>query len=99
MIKKIKQITTEVVGTTYGDNVLPNIGKILMLGIQAPEGTLFSFDKENDIRMNSTGIFELNLNGFGSIQELYFKQDSEELDFAQVYIDIVYEQAEEVPSL
>lgn len=86
---------------SYGDlrvgNIFKNLGVVTHLGIQAAPGTLFYLNNsQHPIRVGSTGIYELDLEGMGQISAIRFDQAT--LDLIEegtngLLIDIVYEGA------
>lgn len=84
---------------TYGElkagNIFKDCGAVTQLGIQAIPGTLFYLNKSShSIAVGSTGIYELNLEGIGTISTINFDQntlDKIEENSDGIIIDIVYE--------
>lgn len=70
-------------------------GSITHLGIQASPGTTFFLNKEADhpIQIGKTGIFELDVSGYGYITHIAFATKSLELvnEDNGIIIDILYE--------
>lgn len=71
-----------------------NKGIITHLGVQASPGTTFFLNKEkNPIQIGKTGIFEIDVNGYGLITSISFGEET----LAHVHegdgiiIDIIYE--------
>lgn len=77
-------------------NVFANY-PIIQLGIQGPPNTKFYINgSENPIILGKTGIYELDLQGLGTISSINFDRESlEAIDYAQnfksIMIDIAYE--------
>lgn len=88
-------------GLKYADlsnnNIFKELGIVTHLGIQAPSGTQFYLnDSSYSIRVGSTGIYELDLTGIGSITSIRFSRDS--LNAIETWtdgliIDVLYEEA------
>jgi hypothetical protein len=86
---------------SYGElrvgNIFKNLGVVTHLGIQAAPGTLFYLNNgTHPIRVGSTGIYELDLEGMGQISAIRFEKST--LDLIEdgtngLLIDIVYEGA------
>lgn len=75
-----------------------DLKSIIQLGIQTLPGTKFyinNSDKDYPIIVGSTGIYELDLNGFSEITSLSFNQESLKLiagvNNAFLIIDALYE--------
>lgn len=97
MIKQIKYDTTtsEWSENLFGEDYA-NVTNVTAIGIQGPADLIFTLDGTNEIRMNRSQLFELNLNGVGTIGVLQVKNPNGDT----IYIDIVYSQntnIEEVP--
>jgi hypothetical protein len=88
----------------YPSNLTPTImsnhklfqGKnaITHLGIQAAPGTMFFLNQEiNPIQIGKTGIFELDVSGYGYITHLAFAEKTLDLvnEDNGIIIDILYE--------
>lgn len=72
-------------------NLLLNINA-LAIGIQGPVGTEFSINnKTNIIKIGETGIYELDVKGYGYITSLYIHNIS--ISQVPIYIDYKYEEA------
>ena len=72
---------------------------IVQLGIQSLPGTHFYLNNTNtSIIIGSTGIYELDLEGFAQIDKLSFAKDSLDLissnPNAHLIIDIIYDEQE-----
>ena len=80
-------------------NIFQNYGQITKLGIQCRPGTRFSLNgSEYYITIGETGIYEIDLEGYGQIFQIQFNaEDLRVFDNANVtdrlLIDIVYEGA------
>lgn len=72
-------------------------GSIIKLGIQGRPNTIFSLNGGSPIYIGDTGIYEIDLEGVGTIQSITFNKDSlTQYDGAEnvnsrLLIDIVYE--------
>lgn len=67
---------------------------ITHLGIQAAPGTTFFLNKEiNPIQIGKTGIFELDVSGYGYITHIAFAESTLDLvnEDNGIIIDILYE--------
>ena len=79
------------------NNIFKELGVVTHLGIQAPSGTQFYLNNSSySIRVGSTGIYELDLTGIGSITSIRFSKDS--LNAIETWtdgliIDVLYEEA------
>lgn len=91
-------------------NIFRSYGAISQLGVQAPPGTKFYLNNSlYNITVGATGIFELDLEGYGRITSIRFDRDSisnaalgyddetlesnDPNDPTHIMIDIVYEGA------
>lgn len=84
--------------TTYATlaagNIFQNYGAVIQLGVQARQGCKFYVNNSpNPIMIGVTGIYELDLEGLGSISSIRF--DRTDLNAASetnpIMIDIIYE--------
>jgi hypothetical protein len=70
-----------------------NCGTIIQLGIQSLPGLRFQLNNSNAIMIGSTGIYELNVEGYAEIKYLNFQSDSlknvSENDGAYLIIDVI----------
>ena len=90
-------LRTKLQNGTIFDGYFP----IIQLGIQALPGTKFYLNKAiTPIVIGSTGIYELDLEGYAEITGLNFAQESLDLidknPNAYLIIDIIYEDREEI---
>lgn len=70
-----KQITTYT--TLCSGNIFDKLGAVTHIGIQAPSGTEFYLNNStSSIKVGSTGIYELDLQGMGSITAIRFSKVS-----------------------
>lgn len=74
---------------------------IIQLGIQALPGTKFYLNGSNfPVIIGNTGIYELDLQGQGEINEIRFDSNSihliEQNENAYLIVDIIYEEEEEI---
>lgn len=69
-------------------------GTIYQLGIQAPPGTIFYIDGDNQMMVGNSGIFELDLMNKAYISDLRFSEKSinfvKENKSSFIIVDIVY---------
>lgn len=73
---------------------------ITQLGIQASPGTIFYLNNNttnnNSIIMGNSGLYELNLEGIGEINEIHFNEDSiaaiHSIPGGHLIVDIIYEE-------
>lgn len=86
--------------TTYAalaaGNIFKNYNPVIQLGIQAPPGTKFYINNGmTPVMIGKTGIYELDLEGLGSIASIKFDRNSLNATSEQtpIMIDIVYEGA------
>lgn len=71
-----------------------NKGMITHLGLQATPGTTFFLNKErNPIQIGKTGIFEIDVDGYGLITSISFGEEtlSKVHEGDGIIIDIIYE--------
>lgn len=74
--------------------IFRNKGIITHLGLQAsPETTFFLNRSDNPIQVGKTGIFELDVDGYGLISSIAFSTDTLEHvhEGDGIVIDIIYE--------
>lgn len=86
--------------TTYAalaaGNIFKNYNPVVQLGIQATPGTKFYINNSTTpIMVGATGIYELDLEGLGSIASIKFDRTSlnDITEETPLMIDIVYEGA------
>ena len=75
-------------------NIFANYNPVTQLGIQAEPGVKFYVNYSTDpIMIGDTGIFELDLEGLGTITSIRFDRNDLEAvkDTGPILIDIIYE--------
>lgn len=84
--------------TSWTKNLFSAYGQVTSLGIQGEPGVRFCLngsDDENFISIGATGIYEINLDGLGSITDLRFlnhpENDSDIVKTTRLIVDIIYE--------
>lgn len=89
-----KQIMTY--GNLHSRNIFEDLGAVTHIGIQAPSGTEFYLNNSSSsIKVGSTGIYELDLQGMGSITAIRFSKTSLEAieNWTDgLIIDVLYEE-------
>lgn len=90
MIKRIGQIVIGHEETIkYDYNYLMAFAPVMKLGIQAPMGTQFTLNNSDSIiTLDQTGIYELDVESYGQITSLVFKDMPERHN--RILIDFVY---------
>lgn len=81
----------------YGGNIFTDFSAITKLGIQGRPGTTFYLnDGQYPIYIGETGIYEIDLEGYGTIFKIQFEQSTlteydNEYKGDRLLIDIVFE--------
>lgn len=84
-------------GMLVNGNIFDNLGPISHIGIQGVPGTKFYLNESQyPIEIGYTGIYELDLGGYGHIYAIRFDKTDLQTKYtntnsARLFIDIVYE--------